>query len=197
MIGVLCPSDFEYRALDQKKIQRTAGVVLHRSGMGKVRVLYACSELMWRYPDLKAIALIGFAGALTPDLEIGDVIEPRIFIEQDYCAEPLEKFPNVLRRRGGRRLRGSSDAVMLTQDKFLRENPYRGTPLADRYKRIACDMESYAVAYFCEKRKMRFAVSKLISDRADASADHDFLKACHRLSPKLNRVTHQLVGSLT
>ena len=41
-------------------------------------------------PHLKSIFLVGFAGALTPSLKIGDVVEPSTFIEQDYNAEPLE-----------------------------------------------------------------------------------------------------------
>ena len=83
---------------------------------------------------------------------------------------------------------------MLTQDRFLKENPYRGGPYAKKYKTLACDMESYAVAYFCKEARLRFASLKLISDSADHAADHDFLKACRDLSPKLNRVVLQAVG---
>lgn len=166
--------------------------------MGKLRALYACANLVRQNPKLKSILLIGFAGGLTSHLKIGDVIEPTTFIEQDYNAEPLEKFPNMLVRKGAKRFLGESrDAVMLTQDRFLKSNPYKHTPYEKKFKAIACDMESYAVAFFCEKLKMKYAVVKIISDCADESADHDFLKACRELSPKLNRLTLELVGVLS
>ena len=164
--------------------------------MGKVRVLYACADLVRKYPKLRAIALIGFAGALTPNLKIGDVIEPNVFIEQDYNAEPFEKFPHILRRKHPRWLKGSSDAVMLTQDKFLKDNPLKGGADEKKFKKVVCDMESYAMAYFCAQSKLRYAIAKIVSDCADDTADHDFLKACVALSPKLNQITLQLLDKL-
>ena len=196
MIGVICPSRFEYRALDHRKIfgKHAACAV---SGMGKVRASYACSELLRRAPGIKAILLIGFAGALTDNLEIGAVVEPFTFIEQDYNAEPFERFPNLIKKKhAARLLKGSREAVMLTQDKFLKENPYRGGPYEKKYKTLACDMESYAVAHFCQEMKIKYTVAKIISDRADHSADHDFLKSCRELSPKLNHITWELVNRL-
>jgi nucleoside phosphorylase len=163
-----------------------------------LRALTACSELHRRQPDLKTIILIGFAGALTTDLKIGDLIEPSLFVEQDYNAEPFEKFPNqILKNKHRKLLSGSRDAVMLTQDRFLTENPYRDRPAGRGYKTIACDMESYAVAYYCRRMKIQYTVAKLISDCADETADHDFLKACRDLSPKLNRATLELLEQLS
>jgi len=196
VIGIICPSQFEYEALDRKTLQEKH-VALVTSGMGKLRASHACFMLREEHPDLEAILLIGFAGALTPNLKIGDVIEPNTFIEQDYNAEPLEKFPNQIQKaRPTQLLPESRDAVMLTQDKFLKENPYRDGPYAEKFKHLACDMESYAVAFFCRVAQIDCAVVKLISDCADETADHDFLKACQELSPKLNRVVLQAVDAI-
>ena len=196
MIGVLCPSIFEYRALDAAAL-RKRGVKLARSGMGKLRALRACSELHRRHPELRHILLIGFAGGLTPGLKIGDRIEPYLFIEQDYFAEPFEKFPNRIRRAPFKKLlRDSSGVVMLTQDRFLTKNPYAGAHGKRPFKNIACDMESYAVAYYCREASIPYSVVKLISDSADANADHDFLKACRRLAPKLNHTVLEAVKRL-
>ena len=196
MIGVICPSRFEYRALDHRKMFGKQAMCMV-SGMGKIRAAYACSELLRRAPKIKAILLIGFAGALTDNLEIGAVVEPFTFIEQDYNAEPFETFPNLIKKKhAARLLKDSRDAVMLTQDKFLKENPYRGGPYEKKYKTLACDMESYAVAHFGHEARIRFSVVKLISDIADKNADHDFLKACRRLSPKLNRTVLASIEAL-
>ncbi len=193
MIGVICPSIFEYKALSRVKFPKK-NVTLVKSGMGKVRALDACHVLA-RQRRLEAILLVGFAGSLTDSLKIGDVIEPNVFIEQDYNAEPFEKFPNRIEKKG-KLLAESHQAAMLTQDRFLTENPYRGTAYEKRYKKLACDMESYAVAYFCRLYRVRYSVVKLISDTADPQADHDFLKACRQLSPKLNRVVSQAVSAI-
>ena len=193
MVGVICPSVFEYRSLGHSKLRRERMVLIH-SGMGKLRALSACHKLIKERPRLKSILLVGFAGGLTPSLKVGDIIEPSVFIEQDYNAEPFEKFPNIIKRNGRRKLiRASSDAAMLTQDKFLKENPYREGPYAKKYPRLACDMESYAVAHFCRASGIPYAVVKLISDSADANADHDFLKACRQLAPKLNETVLEAV----
>lgn len=188
MIGIICPSIFEYKALDRKKLSRQ-GSVLICSGMGKLRAAGACFKLLKKNPHLRFILLIGFAGGLTKNLSVGDVIEPRTFIEQDYNAEPFEKFPNLIRRKKSAAYwKGSKNALMLTQDRFLTKNPYQNGPYAKKYGTICCDMESYAVAHFCKSFGLDYAVVKLVSDVADENADHDFLKACRELSPKLNRV---------
>lgn len=187
MLGIICPSAFEFKALDRKKLA-SLGAAFVVSGMGKVRAATACAELQMKHRDLKSILLIGFAGGLTADLSTGDVIEPSVFVEQDYNAEPFEKFPNILRQSPRPLLAESRPAVMLTQDRFLKDNPYKGSALEKKFKTLACDMESYAVAYYCRKRRLRCAVVKIISDQADGTADHDFLKACRELSPKLNEV---------
>jgi nucleoside phosphorylase len=195
MIGILCPSVFEYKALDKKALKRS-GAILIQSGMGKVRTLFAASQLKANTPHLKIMLLIGFAGSLK-GLHVGDTVEPSHFIEQDYNAEPFERFPNQIKKNSQKKLLSHSlDAVMLTQDKFLTENPYKSGPYAKKFKRIACDMESYALAHYASKIKLRYHVIKLISDSADDSAAHDFLSACKKLSPKLNKTVLEAVRKL-
>ncbi len=192
MTGVLCPSVFEYRYLRSVKLGRRA--VLTLSGMGKVRALHACHELLREHPKLERILLVGYAGSLSPSLRVGDLIEPDVFIEQDYDARPLERFPHTLRfPRAPKRFGHSKRAAMVTQDRFLKENPFSGTPLARRHPNLACDMESYAVAFFCRSKRVAFQALKFISDSADGSADHDFLKACRELAPELKRVVREAV----
>lgn len=195
-VAILCPSRYEYAALDRHRLARRRVPVL-LSGMGKVRAVIGCHRLISDHAELERIVLVGFAGALSPALSAGDVVEPVEMIEQDYRAEPFETFPNRIRRKGARLLgEASADVLMLTQDRFLTENPYRGGPLERRYRRICCDMESYAVAAFCRQTGLECSIVKIVSDSADADADRDFLRACRELSPQLNRVTLQSVERL-
>ncbi len=181
-VGVICPSRFEYEAIRALAAEAHAAVVV--SGMGKVRAACAVHVLARKHPRLKHLLLIGFAGGLA-GLRIGDVIEPKLVIEQDYCAEPFEKFPNQIRLKTARLAAGSKSATLLTQDRFIKGNPYAGSALAARHPRLACDMEAYAVAWASEQLGLQCSVIKLISDEADSKADHDFLKACRELRPKL------------
>lgn len=197
VIGVICPSVFEYRALDRAALQRRGAEVV-QSGMGKLRAMHACAKLHHRHPSLRHILLVGFAGGLTAHLSIGAVVEPFLFIEQDYFAEPFEKFPNQIRRPHFKKLLSESiKAVMLTQDRFLKDNPYRRGPYAKKFKTIACDMESYAVAYYCKESAIPYSVIKLISDLANRAADHDFLKACRVLAPRLNQTVLNAVEKVS
>lgn len=192
-VGVLCPSAFEYEALKGLAPQAHAAILL--SGMGKVRSAWGVHELKRRHPALRHLLLGGFAGGLK-GLKIGDLIEPRTFVEQDYCAEPFEKFPNRIRVAGPRLLKDSMDAVLLTQDRFLKENPYAADDPALSCSRLACDMEAYAVVWTAKKIGLSCSVLKLISDEANADADHDFLKACTQLRPRLKSVLAEAIGAL-
>jgi adenosylhomocysteine nucleosidase len=192
MTGIICPSIFEYRYIKSMRLDPKKAV-LTLSGMGKVRALHACHELVRKHPGIRRLLLVGYAGGLS-GLSVGDRIEPDIFIEQDYDARPFEPFPNRIRFASKPLLPGSKRAAMLTQDRFLTENPFKGTALSRKHPRLACDMEAYAVAYFCRQRNMPFAALKFISDSADGSADHDFLKACRRLAPALKKAVKQAVN---
>lgn len=194
-VGVVCPSIFEFEALKALTLEAHAAVIL--SGMGKVRSAWGVGELKRRHPGLRHILLIGFAGGLR-GLKLGDLIEPRQVIEQDYCAEPFEKFPNRIVLKGPALVRGSKPAALLTQDRFLTSNPYRdGGPPGARHARLACDMEAYAVAWTARKLGLTCSVVKLVSDEADSTADHDFLKACTELRPRLQSVLTEAVRSLS
>ncbi len=184
MVGVVCPSRYEFDALDRDALEKLgAGVVL--SGMGKVRAAVGCARLHREHPALRRLLLVGFAGGLK-GVHKGDVVEPDVFIEQDYFCEPFERFPNRIDREGTRLLGDSVDALMLTQDRFLTDNPYEDGPYASHHARIVCDMESYAVAEYARSNGIDFSAVKIVSDSANTSADHDFLTACRQLSPKLN-----------
>ncbi len=195
MIGILCPSQFEYRYIHDLKISKGKADLVC-AGMGKIRALEACHALKSRRPKLRHLLLVGFAGSLSDGLNVGDLVEPNVFIEQDYDARPFEKFPHVIRFKARRLISKSRRGAMVTQDRFLTSNPFKGTSLAKKFPNLACDMESYAVAFFCKTHGVEFHALKFISDRADEGADHDFLKACRELAPRLKETTLEAIQKL-
>ncbi len=191
MIGIICPSIFEYRYIRSMKLPVKKATIV-RSGMGKLRALDACYRLKTEHPRLQRILLIGYAGGLS-GLKVGDLIEPNTFLEYDFDARPFEKYPHKLQFKQKKIFSHSRRCAILTQDRFLTSNPLEGTPLGKQYPVMACDMESYAVAYFSKISGIPVSIFKLISDEADAHAEHDFLKACKDLSGKLKACVQQAI----
>lgn len=175
--------------LDRRK------AVMILSGMGKVRAMEACHRLLSDHPGLRHLLLVGYAGGLS-GLKVGDRIEPDVFVEYDFDARPFEPFPHLVRSRSPILLHGSKRAALITQDRFLTDNPFRGTQMARKYPRMACDMEAYAAAYFSKMNAIPLTVLKYISDEADPSAEHDFIKACKELSGPLMESVRQAVEIL-
>lgn len=195
MIGIICPSSFEYNVLEASNLDKRLAVLIC-SGMGKVRAATACHLLM-KNSGIDQLLMVGFAGALSSDLQIGDRIEPKTYIEYDYCAEPFEIYPNVISRSEVALFSDSKHPVMLTQDRFLTSNPYKGSELESEYPSVACDMESYALIHFCQATGIQGRVVKIISDVADASADHDFLNNCKKLAPFFNDTVQSTIRYLS
>ncbi|MCA9397011.1 MAG: hypothetical protein KC649_07545, partial [Candidatus Omnitrophica bacterium] len=107
--------------------------------------------------------------------------------------EPFEVYPNIIPGSADPLFKDSKRPAMLTQDRFLTSNPYKGSDLEAKYPSVACDMESYAMIHFCEAVGVPGRVVKIISDVADESADHDFLNNCKKLSPFFNETVRQAV----
>lgn len=160
------------------------------TGMGKVRTLQACHEAHRHNPKVKTFVLIGFAGGLK-GLSIGDQVEATEVLEYDFDARPFEAYPHRLKNPNLKLLKDSSPAVFVTQDRFLTSFPKD----LDKYvkaPRIACEMETYSLALFASRAKVKWHTVKLISDIADPNAEHDFLKACTELTPELCRLVRSI-----
>jgi len=93
---------------------------------------------------------VGFAGALTPELKVGDVVRPgRILNAGDGSSVVLE---------GG-------EGVLVTFGAIA--GPEQKKNLREAYAAQAVDMEAAAVARAAEARGVRFAALKVISDEVD------------------------------
>ena len=92
----------------------------------------------------------GFAGALTPELKIGDVVEPRRVVNaSDGSATNLD----------------CGDGVLVSFTSVA--TPAQKLKLRESYGAQAVDMEAAAVARAAEARGIRFGVVKAISDEMD------------------------------
>jgi len=96
------------------------------------------------------ICSAGFAGALDPNLKVGDIVQPR----------------HVVNAGDGSKVDlGSGEGVLVTFGQVA--TPEQKARLRDSFGATAVDMEAAAVARAAEARGVRFAVVKVISDEFD------------------------------
>lgn len=162
-----------------------------KSGVGKVNAAMSTQALIDHVaPD--ALWVIGVAGALSPDLEIGDVLLGTSALQHDVDASPLGFAPGevpydaVSIYKADERLLACAQALgaqvfgarlktgrVLSGDRFI-AGAHEVQRLRERFQGDCVEMEGAAVAQVAQKHALPFVIIRTISDRADGKAPHDF-----------------------
>jgi adenosylhomocysteine nucleosidase len=131
-------------------------IVLVRSGMGRERARRALVEVAEKW-ELKEVISIGYAGALDPSLEVGDLVVADKVIEVDSSQPDKEIFSTImaLRRK-----------ILVTVDRPA-ATPEEKKQLREKYSAVAVDMETSALADEAQARKLSFFSVRAITDTAD------------------------------
>jgi adenosylhomocysteine nucleosidase len=133
------------------------------TGMGIPRAaLTAMAVLDVREPGVLLAA--GVAGALDPDLKIGDVISATEVVAGRDVFVPSVRIPAA---RQGRLL--SIDQVLTTAEEKQEAWTKHGSP-----RPLAVEMETVAIAAIAKKMKVRWAALRAISDTASVDLPLDF-----------------------
>ena len=167
MTAIVVPSEFESKVITHPH---------HVSGMGKIRATCAVYDLASK--GYKEITLVGFCGGIK-NVSVGEVVMPTYFLEADYNVSPLEVYPNLI---------GIGNCLMISQDKFLTNNPYDF-----ECEKIVTDMESYAMAYACQHLGIEFKCVKIVSDIVGSNSHVDFLESCNKYSGLLNELIGEII----
>ncbi|MCH3908671.1 MAG: 5'-methylthioadenosine/S-adenosylhomocysteine nucleosidase [Sphaerochaeta sp.] len=144
-------------------------------GVGKVQSAVRTLEaIQTNSPDL--VVCVGFAGALSADLNIGDVVVGTTVCQYDIdltafklkrCTVPTGEGMHSLgilslwddpRVEGKRGPLGTADRFVTPA--YRKDHPF----VTEELGVIACDMESYAVAYAASRRNIPCMVARVISD---------------------------------
>ncbi len=175
-------------------------IVLCYSKIGKVFASLTASTLIEHF-GCEKILFSGVAGAINPDLKIGDLVvatklcqhdlditafghphgfvpEGRVYIESDRHLLHLSK---EVAKEKGISLRGG---IIATGDQFIADKK-RKDWIAKTFEADALEMEGAAVAVVCDALGVPFFVLRAISDSADGDAPADFdefLKASSKRS---------------
>jgi adenosylhomocysteine nucleosidase len=150
--------------------------LLVQTGMGKERAENATRFILERYP-VTAIISLGFAGALAPELRIGDVVVCSILHgapglgEEKQRLEPLAPDANLLSMAsqglgdGATRFCLGSGITVLQLD----SSTQKMHGLSETFHAHIIDMESYWIARIASAQQIPFIAIRSISDNMQSS----------------------------
>lgn len=134
-------------------------IVLVRSGMGCDSAKLALAEIAGKF-DLERVISIGYAGALDPTLQVGElVVADQVIHYKTPKPYSLDKeligtMPEA--RRG----------TLLTVDEVVASPPAKRA-MREKYSAVAVDMETSALVEEAEARCLPFASVRAITDTAN------------------------------
>ncbi len=135
-------------------------VVIFRTGVGRLRATEII-RVFFEHFEPRLLISAGFGGALTPELDIGDIVLVNDIVELQTGRSDWQGFVPSLNgqfnfHKG--RLVTSDQMVISGRDK---------TGLGETHKAIVVDMETSAVAAKCRKHNVPMIGVRAISDRAN------------------------------
>jgi adenosylhomocysteine nucleosidase len=167
-------------------------VVLVRSGVGKVNAAICAQVLI----DLYAVDYIvntGVAGALAPELTIGDVVISEDCVQHDFDLELADIPRGVIPKMPDSFFKADDELVRLAQaaartvlgdekvhagriatgDQFIASGEAKNF-IRDTFQALCTEMEGAAIAQTCVLNKIPFVIIRSISDQADENAASSF-----------------------
>lgn len=167
-------------------------VVVVRGGIGKVNAAI-CTQLLIDCFQIDAVINTGVAGALSDDLEIGDIVISEDVVQHDMDARAFGYELGYIPRMSESFFKADRNLVniaekasevlsmdikvyikrVLSGDVFV-SDPVKKQSLIDTFGGYCVEMEGAAIAQTCFVNRVPFVIIRSISDKADASAEVNF-----------------------
>ena len=164
-------------------------IVIAYSKIGKVFAALTAATLIEKY-GCEMLLFSGVAGAIDPDLEIGDLIiadglcqhdlditafgHPHGFVpEGEVCIATDVYLREVAHKVAAKKGLPLKEGVIATGDQFV-ANVERKSWIAEIFDAHALEMEGASVAVICNALEVPFFILRAISDSADMDAGFDF-----------------------
>jgi adenosylhomocysteine nucleosidase len=136
--------------------------VVLETGIGADRASTAARWVL-DHQNPRLVVACGFAGALSPNLHVGDVLLASEVVEPDDGLHWRTAVPAEL---------GDLPVGRLVTVKQLAGRPAAKRSLARQTGAVMVDMESAAIAEACQERRVPCAVVRAISDELDTELSH-------------------------
>lgn len=168
-------------------------VVVCKSGVGKVNAAVATQLLIDRF-QVEQMWFTGVAGAVHPDLVVGDIVISSSCQQHDMDVAPLgytrgvtpyqavsdfPADPELIALAQGACKRQCTDhnhvlGRILSGDQFIANPGYVETVLYQQLGGACVEMEGAALAQVCQMNAIPYIVLRSISDQADGEAEVNF-----------------------
>jgi len=164
-------------------------IVIAYSKIGKVFASLTATMLIEKF-GCDQLLFSGVAGAINPNLKIGDLIianalcqhdlditafgHPYGFVpEGEVCISTDKRLRDIAKEVASKNSLTLQEGVIATGDQFVASTD-RKDFIASTFKADALEMEGASVAVVCNALSIPFFILRAISDSADGSADIDF-----------------------
>lgn len=160
-------------------------------GVGTQCAEQCANSVVDRYSDVSGIISAGMAGAMSPEIAIGDLVigsdvlnyQLGVSPEEIKCNIPFPiQTPDIFCFRG--KILCSSDFL---NNKALKNKLY------EAYKPLCVEMESAGVLRVCSQKSIPFAGIKVISDYADGGALKSILRRQFLVTEKLGQILSKCI----
>ena len=164
-------------------------LVVAYSKIGKVFATLTATSLLEKF-DCDILLFSGVAGAISPDLNIGDLIIADGLVQHDLditaFGHPYGYVPegevciltdvalrNIAKEVAKTKELKLVEGIIATGDQFVAD-PERKEWISKTFKADALEMEGAAVAVVCDSLEVPFFILRAISDSADMDASFNF-----------------------
>lgn len=188
-------------------------IVLCKSGVGKVNAA-VCTQLLVDLFAVDTVIFTGVAGALDPELEVGDIVVSSECMQHDMDASALG-FPKgtipyqevsvfsadetliSLALEAGRKVFHGRVKLgrVLSGDQFIADRNLVSR-LRNELHGACAEMEGAAVAQVCSMNQIPFVIIRSMSDKADGSAHVSFAEFTVQASENSYRIVDEIVKLL-
>lgn len=230
MIGIIGAMDEEVISLKRKmhvtKQEEIAGmeffigtvgekeVVVVRCGIGKVNAA-VCTQILVDLFNVDYVINTGVAGALYPELNIGDIVVSSDTVEHDMDASavgnPRGEIPRMKKtyfeadarlieaaKKAAESLRGERKVYVgrvASGDQFVCSMKVK-EDIYTTFTAYCAEMEGAAIAHTCFLNQVPFVIIRAISDKADQSADVNFEEFVDVAAKNASRMIEGILHSL-
>ena len=189
-------------------------IVLFKSGVGKVNATMSTTIAIEKY-KVTGIIFTGVAGALSPQLNIGDIVISDYLVQHDYDVSALgepkgdvpgstnRKFyadPTLIRiaQRSAQKVSGRNNVyigTIATGDQFIADKN-KVNEIRKEFNASAVEMEGAAVAHVANLYTIPIVVIRSISDKADGSAHSNFTDFAITSASNAAKIVYDMMNSL-
>lgn len=230
MIGIIGAMDEEVislkRKMEVKEQREIAGMVFFigtvagkevavvRCGIGKVNAA-VCTQILVDIFNAEYVINTGVAGALYPELNIGDIVVSSDTVEHDMDASavgnPRGEIPRMQKtyfeadaklieaaKTAAENLKGEHQVFVgrvASGDQFVCSMKVK-EDIYSTFTAYCAEMEGAAIAHTCYLNQVPFVIIRAISDKADQSADVNFEEFVDVAAKNASRMIEGILRSL-